>query len=737
MTGFVYDEQRHMLYMTAGDTLYRYSPLTKTFSSPIVLGGTLGDLDIAPDGSYLLVSQHTATVNQGFVEKISLASQAVTEFTYGLGFMEGGSADVAIVGQNTALLTTDFAGSGWTPFRQYDASTPPGAIGNAIVPGMPFGDIRHSSFLIASPDNRYVFVLENDISNAPMHIYDVFAGQIVSSKDFYQLGSSGFNTGHADINTNRGLVVNSTYNNIYVLDLSLTLVRDLSSLTGGGKIVGVHFTDSGDHLLLWNEVDDKVHVYDTHSWSEVATLAVATNVSSAYNGAPWGLMTLAEQGNLLALQTPSGFEVVDLGSRLVFNLMGGAGADALYGDVADDTLNGGDGDDLLFGGAGNDVLHGGHGNDTLRGGAGNDTVLAEGGNDSLYGDSGNDTLIGSSDAAGSLDGGDGNDVLWFYGATTISGGAGFDYAIQLDATGQTRSIGSAGIEVYIGNNGHDVIDATGATTPVILYGGGATDGLTLGDFGGYAFGQDGDDALVGGAGQDILIGGAGVDGMLGLGGNDVLYIDTADGLSFLGGDGVDYAIVDTASAVNLTLSTARGIEVFIGNLGNDVINASSVSYAMGVYGFGGDDFINGAAGASQLFGQEGNDTLVAGNSNDVVLGGNGNDQLYGQLGDDTLVGEAGDDLIVGGAGNDTLWGGGGNDTFRVAAGDALAGNADVIADFGDAAGNEDVINFTGLTAGQVAIINASGGALLSTPGGYSLLVIGATATSIQDDLLFT
>jgi Ca2+-binding RTX toxin-like protein len=119
----------------------------------------------------------------------------------------------------------------------------------------------------------------------------------------------------------------------------------------------------------------------------------------------------------------------------------------------------------------------------------------------------------------------------------------------------------------------------------------------------------------------------------------------------------------------------------------------------------------------------------------VVLGGNGNDQVFGNAGDDLLLGEVGDDILVGGLGADVMWGGAGDDTFRIAASE-LGAVQDLIVDFGDTSGDNDVINFTGITAGQVTITNASGGALLTIAGGYSLFVIGATAASVQDDLLF-
>jgi Ca2+-binding RTX toxin-like protein len=135
-------------------------------------------------------------------------------------------------------------------------------------------------------------------------------------------------------------------------------------------------------------------------------------------------------------------------------MIGGIGADVLYGEAGDDLL--------LIGQEGNDYIDGGAGNDVLYGGADDDHLLGGWGNDVLYGEAGNDLLLGQS------------------GADYIEAGAGSDTIYGGDDNDHV--LGGLGADLIFGEAGHDLI-----------------------------IGGDGNDALVGGLGGDNLYGGAGAD----------------------------------------------------------------------------------------------------------------------------------------------------------------------------------------------------------------------------------
>jgi Ca2+-binding RTX toxin-like protein len=140
------------------------------------------------------------------------------------------------------------------------------------------------------------------------------------------------------------------------------------------------------------------------------------------------------------------------------------------------------------------VIAGTAGDDALAGTEGDDRILGLAGNDALSGLGGNDTL----------DGGAGNDLL--------DGGTGFDELHGAEGN-DTLSLeqsdfgGSA-----FGEAGDDLLIGSAAEFAFSdLQGGEGNDTLQAGAGGGFLVGDDGGDRLEGGAGNDFMSGGAGLD----------------------------------------------------------------------------------------------------------------------------------------------------------------------------------------------------------------------------------
>jgi Ca2+-binding RTX toxin-like protein len=337
------------------------------------------------------------------------------------------------------------------------------------------------------------------------------------------------------------------------------------------------------------------------------------------------------------------------------SMIGGDGPDTLDGDSGEDVLVGGAGDDELNGGDAADHLSGGPGADILDGGAGDaDTLLADGGDDSLDGGEGNDRVEVEGDTDFTLTdlALSGTDMLVLTGVeeVRITAGAGDNL---LDATGFSGRVtlfgaggadtlkGGAGNDLLIGNAGGDTLEGNGGADT--LFGGSGGDWLDGGDGPDRLRGQGGSlDSLQGGAGDDSLDGGPGNDWAIAGGDVDLVLTDVS-----LSGDGADLLFfIERAEFVGGDLANTFDATAFTGNVtmfgggGNDTL-----------LGGGGNDLLNGNGGDDNLAAAGGADRVYGGAGNDWIAGGSGNDRLKGNGGNfDTLVGGSGNDLLHGGSG---------------------------------------------------------------------------------------
>lgn len=143
-----------------------------------------------------------------------------------------------------------------------------------------------------------------------------------------------------------------------------------------------------------------------------------------------------------------------------------------------------------------------------------------------------------------------------------------------------------------------------------------------------------------------------------------------------------------------------------GGSGNDFLTAYEDSF---MWGYEGNDTLNGSDYYDTMDGGEGNDTLYANGGDDTLIGGYGNDALYGGDGNDLVVGDntldriGGDDLLNGGAGNDRLYGGYGNDLYVYAAntGIDIINDGRTAAEFPGYGGGVDTLLFTGVTLSDI------------------------------------
>ncbi|CAN1527024.1 RTX calcium-binding nonapeptide repeat [Burkholderiaceae bacterium] len=384
-----------------------------------------------------------------------------------------------------------------------------------------------------------------------------------------------------------------------------------------------------------------------------------------------------------------------LGSKLFDDvIVGNSANNYLGGDGGNDTLIGADGNDSLMGGAGNDSLLGGAGFDLLQGGVGDDTI--DGGliTDRYFNYS-DSNKVDYTDASGSVivdlsigraRGTSGNDVL-----RNINQINGSYYNDTL--------IGSSDLvwEVFAGNAGDDVIDGGLITDTMNLRNSNRVDysnvssAVTVNLALGVATGGGGNDTLLninqvlGSSASDVLIGSDGTiaemfagnkgnDTIDGAGGFDVLRYTEAAGavnVNLVYGTASDgYGTVDTFTNIEgvrgskyddvLTggntangVGSTDGLELFMGNAGNDTIDGGA--------GYDLTDYVSALTAVNVVLGGTGVGTAQDG------LGGTDTliniEAVNGSAFDDTLTGSDSGILesFEGRSGNDVIDGRGGVD----------------------------------------------------------------------------
>ncbi len=292
----VFDNAGQRLYFsTAEGFVWPYNLTTNSFETPIDLGGSLNGMDIAADGSYLLVAQNEFGVAQGAFQKVTLATGAVTSLNYTRAFGESGAWDVAIGANGIALADTNYAGSGWVPLRQIDLAT--GTLTTrSDAPGSgPGGSVRQSSQIHRSADGSRMFLLEANISSGPLFTYSA------TSNTFGPAATTNISLSSASaaVNRNGSLVAFRPSVTGSSLDTApnFGFVRTFSNL-----VSGLAFDAVADRVYGVSTYLSQIIAYDTNTFAEAFRFDVGQIVSAGGGQFTTGLLVASPDGRHLAFR---------------------------------------------------------------------------------------------------------------------------------------------------------------------------------------------------------------------------------------------------------------------------------------------------------------------------------------------------------------------------------------------------------------------------------------------------
>jgi hypothetical protein len=313
------DPKSDTLYIaTTSGFVFSWNELTHAFGPHAYLGVQLNALDVDATGSYLVAGENDharyildSLTELARIDRISLSDYSIQHFDYWSSADR--ITDISATSSGNILLTL-----------------PESTSSPLLSAGLQQGEIVASqignysaSYLIHSSDHRYTLVMLGGTDFAPLAVFDANTQQIVASANLYGPSEGGFNTGKADINDNSGLVVDLTGDKLVVYDLSLNVVKDLSSLQHNGEIIGVHFNRDGRVLFFWDQRLNKIEAYSTDTWQKLGDLALQapSPLPSAYPFGDFGSMQVSNDGYFLIVDTGAGFATIDLRSSLPVGLV--------------------------------------------------------------------------------------------------------------------------------------------------------------------------------------------------------------------------------------------------------------------------------------------------------------------------------------------------------------------------------------------------------------------------------
>jgi len=296
----IFDPKRSLLYVTTGaGAVERLDLTTQTRLPAWNVTTSLTSIDIRTDASAIYLADSQSGATQGFARKLNLDTGGVSTLTYDRDDLEIGVWDVVVGPQNNGFVTTRFDGSGWNWLRQF-ASNDDTLTERDLKPGT--GAIRQNTTLARGADRSVFLLVEGDSTTGPIHLYDAVTDQFLVQKNTFGVADH-FAIG---VNRNGTMVAIESNSGISLLDRSLNQVGTISGMIGGFA-----FDPLRDRLYVIDATGNALVAFNTTTRVELFRVPLGEDMqaSTAFDQ---GVMSVSDDGQYVAISTPSGVRIVGL-----------------------------------------------------------------------------------------------------------------------------------------------------------------------------------------------------------------------------------------------------------------------------------------------------------------------------------------------------------------------------------------------------------------------------------------
>lgn len=305
----VHDNARDIVYITSGSSVLRHQIASNSFLPAFELGGSLGGIDLSPDGNTLAVADGQRSATEIWIHLVDLRTGVSRKATFPRAFGEGGTFTVAFGNDGALLVSSTFEGSGWVPLRRYDPAT--GATSQIA------SSVQQNTMLTGSADGRVIGFAESNISDGRFGRYRVVDGNLLR-KSGYTDGTSWYNY-EMGVHRNGTQYAIPTYGGTYIYDGNLSKLTVLGQYAGPQPI-GVVYHPAEDIVYFAWAGSTEVRAFDTNSFAQSAAYNFEYTFQHPGNRAfTQGRLKMSRDGSLLMATVDGGVRYMRLYDPLIAN----------------------------------------------------------------------------------------------------------------------------------------------------------------------------------------------------------------------------------------------------------------------------------------------------------------------------------------------------------------------------------------------------------------------------------